>query len=95
MSDKPLDPAAESVEQGERETSSYAGQQGYGVAYEDGQYRDGTMQDTPDQGRSGSFETNNEGGYGTGQPDADGYKPTSESPASPADPEADVGQGGQ
>lgn len=95
MSDKPLDPANESIQQGQRETNSYDGQEGYGIAYENGQYRDGTMQTPPPTGRSGSFETNNQGGYGTGQPDATGQKHSAESPASPADPEADQGQGGQ
>ena len=71
MSDRPVDPSDESTEQGRRETSSYAGQQGYGVEYENGQYQDRDSQQTPVQGRSGSFETNNLGGYGTGQPDAD------------------------
>lgn len=95
MSQKPVDPARESVDQGQRETTSYDGQQGYGVEYEDGQYRDEQSQQTPPQGRSGSFETNNLGGYGTGQTDADGQRHTNESPASPPDPEADQGQGGQ
>lgn len=95
MSDKPIDPANESIKQGARETHSYDGQNGYGVKYEDGQYRDGTMQDEPAEGRSGSYETNNQGGYGTGQPDADGQRYTNERPVSPPDPEAGVGQGGQ
>ncbi len=95
MSDKPVDPAAESVSQGQRETNTYDGQEGYGVKYEDGQYRDGAMQDVPATGRSGSFETNNTGGYSTGQPDATGTRGAAESPAGPPDPEAGVGQGGQ
>ncbi len=95
MSNKPIDPASESINQGQRETNTYDGQEGYGVEYENGQYRNGSMQNNPTTGRSGSFETNNMGGYGTGQRDADDQKHTSESPASPADPEASVGQGGQ
>lgn len=95
VSQKPIDPARESVEQGQRETTTYDGQQGYGVEYEDGKYRDAQSQETPDQGRSGSFETNNLGGYGTGQPDADGQRFTSERSSSPPDPEAEQGQGGQ
>lgn len=95
MSQQPIDPARESVEQSQRETTTYDGQQGYGVEYEEGKYRDDTSQQTPAQGRSGSFETNNLGGYGTGQPDADGQRFTSERSASPPDPEAEQGQGGQ
>lgn len=95
MSDKPVDPAAQSIEQGQRENDSYAGQEGYGVQYEDGQYQPDSAHGSDAVGRSGSFETNNMGGYGTGQTDADGQKHTAESPASPADPEADQGQGGQ
>lgn len=95
MTDKPHDPASEAIKQGQQETNTYDGQEGYGVEYEDGQYRGNSMQQTPEQGRSGSYETNNMGGYGTGQPDAEGQKHTSESPASPPDPEAEQGQGGQ
>lgn len=95
MTNKPVDPSSESIDQGQRETSTYAGQQGYGVEYEDGQYREDSQNDSDAVGRSGSFETNNMGGYGTGQPDATGQKHTAESPASPPDPEAQQGQGGQ
>jgi hypothetical protein len=95
MTEKNIDPANESIKQGQQETNSYDGQEGYGVAYENGQYRDDSMQDTPQQGRSGSYETNNLGGYGTGQPDADGHKHSAERSASPPDPEAEQGQGGQ
>ena len=95
MTEKNVDPANESIRQGQQETNTYDGQEGYGVAYENGQYRDGSMQDTPGQGRSGSYETNNLGGYGTGQPDAEGHKHSAERPASPPDPEAEQGQGGQ
>lgn len=95
MSNKPVDPASESITQGQRETNTYDGQEGYGVEYENGQYQDDSKNGSDAVGRSGSFETNNMGGYGTGQPDATGVKHTSESPASPADPEAQQGQGGQ
>ncbi|HEX6288506.1 MAG TPA: hypothetical protein VFZ66_04905 [Herpetosiphonaceae bacterium] len=95
MTDKQVDPANESIKQGRHETHTYEGQEGYGVKYEDGQYRDGTMQDTPQQGRSGSYETNNLGGYGTGQPDAEGQTHSAERPVLPPDPEAQQGQGGQ
>lgn len=95
MSDKPTDPASESIKQGSQETNTYDGQEGYGVEYEDGQYRGSSMQDTPDRGRSGSYETNNTGGYGTGQPDADGSTHAAERSSVPPDPEAQQGQGGQ
>jgi hypothetical protein len=95
MTDTQHDPASESIKQGQQETNTYDGQEGYGVEYEDGQYRGDSMQQTPQQGRSGSYETNNLGGYGTGQPDAEGRKHTAERPASPPDPEAEQGQGGQ
>lgn len=87
MSDKPTDPAGESVEQGNRETNSYEGQQGYGVQFEDGKF-EGAVEETPPTGRSGSFESGNQGGYGTGQPDADGERFTSDEPFSPP-PEPD------
>ncbi len=74
MTNQPVDPAAETIKQAERETSTYEGQQGHGVEFEQERYQSDNMQDTPDQGRSGSYETNNLGGYGTGQPNADGEK---------------------
>lgn len=98
MANAPIDPANESIKQSQQdEANTYDGQQGYGVEYENGQYRSENMQQTPAGGRSGSFETNNLGGYGTGQPDADGQKHSGESSANPAnpDPESGVGQGGQ
>ncbi len=94
MSDRPIDPAHQSIQQSERETSSFEGQQGHGVRYEDGQFQAGVTE-TPPRGRSGSYETHNKGGYGTGQPDAEGRRHASEQPVSPPDPEADQGQGGQ
>lgn len=93
MSNTSNDPANESIKQSQRETETYDGQQGYGVEYEEGQYRDEASQHTPEQGRSGSFETNNLGGYGTGQPDAEGQRHTDERPASPSDEEAEQSQG--
>ena len=94
MSDKPTDPARQTIKQSERETSTFDGQDGYGVEFEEGQFQSGIDQ-VPEQGRSGSYETQNMGGYGTGQPDAEGRRHTSERSVSPPDPEADQGQGGQ
>lgn len=95
MTDQQHDPANEAIKQGQQETNTYDGQEGYGVEYENGKYRGDSMQQTPQHGRSGSYETNNLGGYGTGQPDAEGNKHTAERSASPPDPEAELGQGGQ
>jgi len=86
MSDKPTDPASESVEQGSRETESFAGQEGYGVQFEDGQF-EGAVEETPSTGRSGSFEAGNQGGYGTGQPDADGERHAETGPPAPPEPD--------
>lgn len=66
------DPSDEVIEQSKRETKTYAGQAGYGVEFEEGRFVGENMQNPPTEGRSGSYETNNQGGYGTGQPDADG-----------------------
>ena len=88
MSDQPFDPSASKATPEDYE-DTYAGQQGPGVEYENGQFRSGDLQDAPREGRSGSFETQNEGGYGTVQPSAE------ESSTTPADPEAQEGQGGQ
>lgn len=95
MSNNPIDPAAESVNQSDRETSTYDGQEGYGVNYEDGQYSEGTTSDAGAPVRNGSFETNNTGGYGNNQSDADLVEGTTGSGGNPPDPEAGVGQGGQ
>jgi hypothetical protein len=94
MSDRPIDPANQTIQQSERETHSFEGQQGHGVQYEDGQFQEGVTE-TPSRGRSGSYESQNKGGYGTGQPDATGERHVDERPVSPPDPEADQGQGGQ
>ena len=93
MSDKPQDPAQESIDQQEHHADSYDGQKGYGVDYKEGRYRSEELQQMPPGGRSGSYETGNEGGYGTNQPTPAG---TGDTPAElPPDPEAQQGQGGQ
>lgn len=86
MSDKPTDPASESVEQGSRETESYEGQAGYGVQFEDGQF-EGAVEETPPSGRSGSFETSNQGGYGSDQPNVDGERRSESGPPAPPEPD--------
>lgn len=78
------DAAQENLHQSERQQESFAGQQGPGVAYEDGQFQRGVTH-TPEQGRTGSYETENRGGYGTGQPDADGERHADEAPVAPGD----------
>ena len=95
MSDQPRDPAQNAVDQQKTATESYEGQRGYGVEFEDGRYQSENMQDMPDRGHSGSYEAQNTGGYGTGQPDADRVRHADEHPVTPADPEAGQGQGGQ
>ena len=95
MSDKPRDPAQNTVDQQKSATESYDGQRGYGVEFEDGRYQSDNMQETPERGHSGSYEEQNTGGYGTGQPDADRVRHADERPVIPADPEAQQGQGGQ
>ena len=88
MSDKPYDPSAPKATPKDYE-ETYEDQQGPGVEYEDGRFRSGDLQDAPREGRSGSYETQNEGGYGTLQPRA------GQEVVTPADPEAQEGQGGQ
>ena len=73
MSDKPQDPAQETVDQEERHAETFEGQKGYGVEFEDGRYRSDNMQEMPPGGRAGSYETgNNTGDYGSGQQGAGG-----------------------
>ncbi|GAC1386023.1 MAG: hypothetical protein NVS4B8_08060 [Herpetosiphon sp.] len=85
MPETPIDPASESIDQSQRSASTHAGQQGYGVEWEKGRFKNDELQTVPTDGRSGSFETSNKGGYGTGQPDASGQRHTTEQSASPAD----------
>jgi hypothetical protein len=94
VSDKPIDPAQENVEQGQRETQSYEGQAGYGVEYEDGQYENPEALQSPSGVRGANYETNNTGGYGAG-PAIDDGRTTDPTPTTPPDPEAQQGQGGQ
>jgi hypothetical protein len=69
MSDTPQDPSQNSIDQHERHEDSYDGQQGYGVDYQDNRLQGDDVQEPPPAGRSGSYETNNEGGYGKVPPD--------------------------
>ncbi|MDP9310334.1 MAG: hypothetical protein M3R24_05495 [Chloroflexota bacterium] len=93
MSNNPIDPAAESVNQGDRETNTYDGQEGYGVDFEDGQYRGGTT-DADASVRNGSFETNNAGGYGNNLSDAEMIDGTSGSPETGFNPDSDRADAG-
>lgn len=86
MSDIPSDPASESINQAARETEGFEGQQGYGVQFEDGQF-EGEVEQTPPAGRTGSFESGNQGGYGTGQTDADGERHGEQGPPAPPEPD--------
>lgn len=70
MSDTPPDPAQESIDQAERDAASPDDQPKH--------------VDSPGStGRTGSYETNNRGGYGTGQPDADNETHSAEGPVEP------------
>ena len=93
MPEQPQDSAQNSIDQHQRHTPGLEGQQGYGGDYKEGRYRSEELQQMPPGGRSGSYETGNEGGYGTNQPTPAG---TGDTPAElPPDPEAQQGQGGQ
>ena len=98
MSGKPQDPSQNSVEQEQRHAETYDGQKGYDVDYKEGRFRSPEMQEMPEGGRAGSFETTNEGGYGADGPGVGGTDAASadqQSPQLPPDPEAQQGQGGQ
>ena len=95
MSEKPQDPSQSSVDQEQRHAESYDGQEGYDVDYKEGRYRSDELQEMPEGGRSGSFETDNTGGYGASQPGAEEARTGSRDRQLPADPEAQQGQGGQ
>ncbi len=94
MSNTPQDPAQNSIQQSQNQDSSYESEQGYGVHFEDGRFTNESLQQTPPGGRSGSYEAQNTGGYGTTPPGAPGT-PTDDEPVSPPDPQAQQGQGGQ
>ena len=83
MSDKPQDPAQGAIDQGANFEETYDGQKGPGVEFEQERFQSDDVQQPPDTGRSGSYETNNTGGYGQDEPTL------------PPDPEAQQGQGGQ
>ena len=68
MQNKPRDPAQNAVEQQQGDVEGMEGQEGYGVEYEDGQFRGDDAGQAPGA-RSGSFEQGNAGGYGTVPPD--------------------------
>jgi hypothetical protein len=71
MSDTPQDSSQNAINQGERHEETFEGQEGYGVNYEDGRLEGADVQQPPPAGRSGSYETNNEGGYGNEPPNPD------------------------
>lgn len=83
MSGKPQDPAQNTVDQHKSHDSSYESQQGYGVDYQDQRFQGDEVQQMPQGGRSGSYETGNTGDYGSGPG------------AVPPDADAQQGQGGQ
>jgi hypothetical protein len=95
MSDKPQDAAQDTVDQQKQQTEHFDGQTGYGVEYQDGRYRSENMQAPPEEGRSGSYETQNTGGYGSGVADTESARQGNQQPEAPPDPEAQQGQGGQ
>jgi hypothetical protein len=91
MSNVPKDPGKSAIDQQKVETERMEGQAGYGVEFEDGRYTSDNMQESPEGGRSGSYETHNSGGYGRVPPD----QSTDEQASLPPDAEAQQGQGGQ
>ena len=94
MSNQPQDPAAGSVDQSKNHESSLDSQEGYGVEYQNQRFNE-NMQQPPAQGRSGSYEATNTGGYGNSQPPESGAGSAAGTPAVAPDPEAQQGQGGQ
>jgi hypothetical protein len=90
MSNKPRDPAQGSIDQNQNIESSFDGQEGYGVEYEQERFQGDGLEAAPQQGRSGSYETGNTGGYGMG-----GVTESDQPTDAPADPESQQGQGGQ
>lgn len=95
MSNKPRDPAQGAIDQNQNSESSFDGQEGYGVEYEHERFQGDNIQPPPGQGRSGSYETGNAGGYGKSQPGAATGTGAEQPAVAPADPEAQQGQGGQ
>jgi hypothetical protein len=88
MSDRPKDPAQDTVDQTKRHDEGFKGQEGYGVQYEQQRFQGDDVQPPPETGRTGSYETGNTAGYGH-------TDSASESSVVPPDPEAQQGQGGQ
>ena len=95
MSDKPHDPAQGSIDQSQQHENSLQGQAGHGVDYEDQRFTSDDVQQLPPGGRSGSYETENIGGYGGSHQDAQGQPAASDRPVSLPDAEAQQGQGGE
>ena len=95
MSNKPHDPAQASIDQNQRTENSFQGQAGHGVDYEDQRFTSDDVQQLPPGGRSGSYETENTGGYGGSSQDAQGQPAASVGPEILPDAEAQQGQGGQ
>jgi len=67
MPKKPFDPALGVIHKSRRKGNKLRGQQGYGVKYAHGRFRGDHVQDMQGQGRSGSYEARNMGGYGPEQ----------------------------
>ncbi len=95
MSGVPQDPSQNSIDQTQNERSTYEGQQGYGVEYQNTRFEGDNMERTPEGGRTGSYESSNVGGYGNSQGGAARTGDASEPAVLPPDPEAQQGQGGQ
>lgn len=69
MPNEPFDPAAETIDQAKRgDASSFEGQNGYGVQFENGIFIS-PPPPTADGNRGGSNETNNSGGYPVSAPE--------------------------
>ena len=96
MSDKPHDPAQEAINQDQNFESSFEGQQGYGVDYEQGRFRRGGIPDVPPTtGRAGDYGDGNRAEYGSDARDLSMQDVTEDTSALPPDPEALQGQGGE
>ncbi len=67
MPRKPFDPALGIIHKSRRKGNKRRGQHGYGVQYAQGRFRGEHLQDMEEHDRSGSYEAQNMGGYGTGQ----------------------------
>ncbi len=95
MSNKPRDPAQGAIDQNKSHEDSLQGQEGYGVDYQDERFTGEDVQQAPATGRSGSYEAENTGGYGTSHQDAEGQRAAHDRPVTLPDAEAQQGQGGQ